>query len=357
MKERKSGLVPEWAPQEAIILAWPDELMDWRDNLEQAQECYAQIIDALLPRVGVILLVHELTSIPEHKLTEWRSHEGSHRLTVVNNFKLNDTWMRDVMPLFGVLDGQKVAYDYGFNGWGLKFASNHDNTAVRRLFFERKIFDSEVLYKNYLDVILEGGAIDVNARGDLLTTSSVLWQENRNPNFLIGRYESYFDERLGLTVHDLERPLPMEGDDTDGHIDTLARFVDDRTIVYNACGDEQDTHFANLKEMEEEIKALKSADGDSFRCVPLPIPSPLYDEEGERLPATYANFLITNGAVLLPTYNDEMDTVAQVILQELLPEHEIITIDCCALVQQHGSLHCITMQVPEGYISKEWLRR
>lgn len=356
MEERKCGFVPEWAPQEAVILAWPDHLMDWRDNLSHAQACYAQIIDALLHRVNVVLLVDELTDIPQEKLKAWQS-EYAHKLIVVDGFRLNDTWMRDVMPLFGVLEGHKVAYDYGFNGWGLKYASNHDNTATRRLFFERKLFSEEVLYKNYLDVILEGGAIEVNSRGDLLTTSSVLWQVNRNPNFLIGRYESYFDPRLQLNVHDLEEPLPMAGDDTDGHIDTLARFTDDATIVYNDTSDEADKHFASLQKLEAELTALRGSNGEPFRCVPLPIPAPIYDAEGQRLPATYANFLITNGAVLLPTYDDEMDAVAIVILRELFPEHEVIGIDCRALVEQHGSLHCITMQVPVGYLNKEWLKR
>lgn len=356
MNEIDNGLIPEWYRQEAVILAWPSEHMDWAYILDEVRACYTEIVEALLRYTNVVLLVGELTDLPKERIDAWQG--GSpHRVIVKSSFRLNDTWMRDVMPLFGRRKGKLVAYDYGFNGWGLKFASNLDNTAVRRLFFEESFFRPEVMYVNKLDTILEGGAIDVNSRGDLLTTGSVLWEKNRNPNFLIGRSMSYFSYDMGVNrVFELERVTPMLGDDTDGHIDTLARFVADDTIVYNATIDREEYHYQMLRELEEELREMMTMEGKPYKLVPLPIPQPMYDEEGYRLPATYANFLITNGAVLVPTYNDPSDEEALRILRETMPKYEVVGIDCTALVRQHGSLHCITMQVPEGYINPNELK-
>lgn len=357
IREIKDGLVPEWYPQDAVILAWPSATMDWEYILPKVTECYTEIIDRLLGYTNVVLLINEIVELPEDALRRWRTHP-LHKLIVKDNFPLNDTWMRDVMPLFGYKSGKMVAYDYGFNAWGLKFASNWDNTAVRRLFFEQQLFAVDVLHHNRLDTILEGGAVEVNGRGELLTTSSVLWEANRNPNFLIGRHESYFEPGMGVNlVHDLQQTEPMDGDDTDGHIDTIARFVNDDTILYNSTDDPTERHYEMLKRLESELQSLRTGDGRPYRLIPLPIPSPMYDEEGCRLPATYANFLITNGAVLVPIYNDSQDEVALSIIRDAMPGYEVIGIDCTALVQQHGSLHCITMQVPRGFIHYRELER
>ncbi len=348
-----NGLIPEWYPQDCVILAWPDASMDWASNLTEVRACYIQIIDNILEATDVLLLLDEPTSVPEDKVKVWQEHP-CHRVFFVPYFPLNDTWMRDVMPLFGIKDGVPVAYDYGFNAWGLKFAANFDNTAVRRLFFERSIFSPTIRHINRLDTILEGGAIDVNSRGEVLTTGCVLWEENRNPNYLIGRYDSYFSSDMGIRkVCELEHTVALPGDDTDGHIDTLARFVGDETILYCASNNTHDPLYPQLKAMEDELKALTSVEGKPYRCIPIPVPAPHFGIDGEQLPATYVNFLITNGLIIVPTYADENDDVALEIIRSVLPNYRVVGVDCTALIQQHGSLHCITMQVPKGFINPE----
>lgn len=349
---RRNGLIPEWSSVDAVILAWPDVLMDWVDYIDEVQECYIDIIDHLLEYSDVVLLIDDFQDVPMDCMNRWMSGDSGHSLIPFFDFSLNDTWMRDVMPLFGMQNGERVAYDFGFNGWGLKFASNRDNQAVRELFFERKLFDSSVRYINRLETILEGGAIDVNSRGELLTTDSVLREANRNPSYPEECQDLYFPEEMGVQrVFELEGITPMSGDDTDGHIDTLARWVDDETIVYCATKNPMDEQFKKLKQLEMELQKLRTSEGKKYRLIPLPIPSPIEDEMGEPLPATYANFLIVNGAVLVPIYDDPKDEEALRIIQEAMPEYEVVGIECSALVQQHGSLHCITMQVPKGFIN------
>ena len=349
---RKNGLIPEWSRVDAVILAWPDSTMDWGYIIDDVYECYIDIIDHLLEYSDVVLLIDDFQDVPMECMNRWASGELGHELIPIFDFSLNDTWMRDVMPLFGMQEGERVAYDFGFNGWGLKFASNRDNQAVRELFFERKLFDSSVRYINRLETILEGGAIDVNSRGELLTTDSVLREANRNPSYPKECQDLYFPEEMGVQrVFELEGITPMSGDDTDGHIDTLARWVDDETIVYCATKDTADDHYKRLKHLELELQKLRNNEGKPYRLVPLPIPSPMEDEMGDTLPATYANFLIVNGAVLVPIYSDPKDEEALRIIQEAMPKYEVVGIECSALVQQHGSLHCITMQVPKGFIN------
>lgn len=347
-----TGLIPEWHPQDAVLLAWPDETMDWSYILTEVRACYTQLITALLGATDVVLLMRDQReSLPAELQAMQSGESGKHRLKVVDDFQLNDTWMRDVMPLFGATNGQPVAYDFGFNGWGLKFASNLDNSATRRLFRERSLFSKEVRYINRLGTILEGGAIDINSRGELLTTACVLHEENRNPSYNQQSTAEYFYPDMGINkVHLLTTAEPLEGDDTDGHIDTLARFADDDTLLYCSCDNPQAPHYAMLKNMEQELQALTNIEGKPYRCIPLPLPAPIYDEEGQQLPATYANFLISNGTLFLPIYNDPNDSIASEIVRQALPQYRVVTIDCRALIQQHGSLHCITMQVPQGYL-------
>lgn len=356
LRKIEKGLIPEWHPVEAVILAWPREGMDWEYILEEVRRCYTVVIDTILKYTNVVLLVEERPSVPAQKLMEW---EGTtrHRVMLIEGMTLNDTWMRDVMPLFGVRDGAKVAYDWGFNGWGLKFAANHDNMACRTLFERGDVFHPEVQGRGHRDFILEGGAIDVNSRGEMLSTACVLEEPNRNPS----REPSYSDKvmsYMGVTKHHmLRRVSALLGDDTDGHIDTLARFADDDTIIYCYTADEASPNYLQTQALREDLQELRSTEGKPYTLIQLPLPAMSYDEEGTPLPATYANFLITNGAVIVPIYDDPMDEVALGIIREAMPTYEVVGVDCRALVQQHGSLHCITMQVPEGYIHPKRLER
>lgn len=350
LRKIDNGLVPEWYPQEAVILAWPEEGMDWEYILPEVRACYTEIIDNILRFTNVVLLAGMGGGIAPQLLKEWQ-HTREYKLILISDFPLNDTWMRDVMPLFGRKDGQRTAYDFGFNGWGLKFAANLDNRAVGRL-FHIGLFSDKTQGRGHRDFILEGGAIEVNSRGELLSTACVLQEPNRNPS----RHPDYNNTIMSymgvLKHHMLEGDLALAGDDTDGHIDTMARFVDDDTILY--CYSEEVPQTVQLR---SELERLTTIEGRPYSLIPLPLPKQAYDEEGYPLPATYANFLITNGAVLVPIYQDSMDKVALEIIQEAMPNYEVVGIDCRALVQQHGSLHCITMQMPKGYIDSNYFEK
>ena len=237
--------------------------------------------------------------------------------------------------------------DFTFNGWGLKFASDKDNQITRRA------VETEILkgrYINRLGFVLEGGSIESDGMGTLLTTSECLLSPNRNGQLNKVEIEEY----LRSTFH-LERVLWLDygylaGDDTDSHIDTLARFCSPDTIAYVQCRDVNDEHYEELHRMEEQLKTFRTLAGEPYRLLALPMADKI-EAEGERLPATYANFLIMNDAVLYPTYNQpENDMHAKEVMQMAFPKHEIEGVDCRALIKQHGSLHCVTMQYPIGVI-------
>jgi agmatine/peptidylarginine deiminase len=194
-----------------------------------------------------------------------------------------------------------------------------------------------------VDYVLEGGAIDSNGLGTILTTASCIFNENRNNDQHLGLLKKALSAEKIIVISNGH----LSGDDTDGHIDTLARFVDQKTIAYVQCLDKEDEHFDALLKMEGELERFSDQNKDGFHLIPLPLPKAIYEEK-KRLPATYANFLIINGAVLMPTYNDDNDDLAQAILQRAFPKHDIVPIDCSTLIRQGGSLHCVTMQFPKG---------
>ena len=235
-----------------------------------------------------------------------------------------------------------VLLDFTFNGWGGKFAAEKDNAVSRKL-HACGAFGTTPL--RTVDLVLEGGSIESDGQGTLLTTTECLLNPNRNPHLSKEQIEEQLKSELGVsTILWLEHGY-LAGDDTDAHIDTLARLCPDQTIVYVACDDPTDEHFAPLKAMERELEQFAG-----YRLLPLPWPGAKYDAEGHRLPATYANYLVINGAVLVPTYNDPADLQALEVVGKAFPDREIIGIDCSTLILQHGSLHCITMQIPEGVV-------
>jgi len=231
----------------------------------------------------------------------------------------------------------------------MKFAANHDNLITRNLYMAGIFGDFK--HKNCFDFILEGGSIESDGEGTILTTAECLLSYNRN-NLSDEDVEAKLKEYFGLKqVLWLEHGY-LAGDDTDSHVDTLARLCDRSTIAYVKCDDENDEHFLELKKMKKELRKFKTSDDRYFRLIPLPMADEVYFD-GERLPATYANFLIINGAVLVPTYNSPKDEIAKVQLQKAFPDREIVGIDCNALIKQHGSLHCVTMQFPK-YMEPEF---
>ncbi|GHT31767.1 hypothetical protein FACS189434_02120 [Bacteroidia bacterium] len=337
----KNTVLPaEWHKQSFVQLAFPHADTDWQPYLEEATECFRNIAREISLREELLITPPEIPS--------------------------NDTWVRDCGGITVFENGKPVILDFTFNGWGLKFAADKDNLITSKLFSppapqrgERLTHESLPpngnsplrgaggLYKDCRNFILEGGSIESDGKGTILTTEKCLLSENRN-YLSKAEIEEKLKEYLGA-----ERILwlangYLAGDDTDSHIDTLARFCPDDTIVYVKCEDENDEHFLELQAMEHELKAFRTLDGQPYRLLPLPMVDAVY-YDGERLPATYANFLIINGAVLYPTYRQpKNDERAKAVLEAAFPDREIVGIDCSVLIRQHGSLHCVTMQYPEN---------
>jgi agmatine deiminase len=258
----------------------------------------------------------------------------------------NDTWARDFGPITVLEDGRPLLLDFTFNGWGLKFPADRDNRVTRRL-AAAGAFAAPVCT---VGLALEGGSVESDGAGTILTTAECLLGPNRNPHLDRAAVEAALAAELGA-----ERFLWLEsgglaGDDTDAHVDTLARFVPDDAILYVACDDPADEHFETLGRMAEELRTFRTPSGRPYRLIPLPWPSPVFDDAGERLPATYANFLAVNGAVLVPTYRDAKDGEALEAVGRAFPGREVVGIDCRPLLLQHGSLHCVTMQLPKGVL-------
>lgn len=337
---------PEWYPQSAIQLTWPHNNTDWAYMIEEVTDCFVKIAVEILKRQQLIIIC------PNEELVRYELRDYKDLFNNLKTVELpsNDTWARDHSGISVFKDGKKQVYDFTFNGWGLKFASNHDNQITKGL-FSKEIFKSDIELVNKKDFALEGGALESDGKGTLLTTSECLLSPNRNSFLSKEGVEDYLKEAFGLNrILWLDHGY-LAGDDTDSHIDTLARFCDEHTIAYVKCEDKSDEHYEALLRMEEQLKGFVDYGGNPYRLIELPMAKAVHDEDNERLPATYANFLIMNNAVLLPFYNDiENDELAKEQLQKAFPTREIVGVDCSPLIRQHGSLHCITMQYPEGFI-------
>jgi agmatine/peptidylarginine deiminase len=324
-------------------MTYPHQGTDWQPYLDEVTLCYRAIINAV-SRYERIVIVCSASQEDTHVLN------GVSRSPITfANVCANDTWTRDHGPVSVFENKTRCVYDYTFNGWGLKFPSELDNRITRKL-FDGGVFAPDVQYRDMLGYVLEGGSIESDGQGTVLTTSQCLLAPNRN-DYCKSKRDIEFNvlSHLGVTrVLWLDHGY-LEGDDTDGHIDTLARFCDAGTIAYVQCNDRSDSHFASLELMEQQLRTFRTANGAPYNLIPLPMAEPVYFD-GQRLPATYANFLIINHAVLYPTYGSNLDTVAGERLQKAFPDRHIIGIDCRVLIRQHGSLHCITMQLPDGFL-------
>ncbi len=332
----------EWHPQSGVMITWPHADTDWFDILEEVTACYVAFSKEILKREKLLIVCPEEDEVVKHFTAEEQKN------LLISELKSNDTWSRDHGAISVFVNGKPTLFDFGFNGWGLKFAANYDNQITQRL-FQQEEFNPEVLYESKINFIFEGGSIESDGEGTLLTTSQCLLAPNRNQPMTQDEIEEYLKKSLGADRVLWLNHGYLAGDDTDSHIDTLARFCDRLTITYVKCDDETDEHFDELKRMEEELTSFKTSEGKPYRLIPLPMADAVY-YDGYRLPATYANFLIINGAVLIPTYASAKDETAKTQLQKAFPNHEIIGIDCRPLIKQHGSLHCVTMQFPEGFL-------
>ena len=331
-------LPAEWDDQQFVQLTWPHKNTDWADMLDEVNECFVNIAREIIKHEDLLIVCADTDEV-EQLLGD----ADLSRITFAE-MPTNDTWARDHGGITVLVDGKPVVYDFTFNGWGLKFAANHDNLITRQLYTAGIFGDSA--HKNCFDFVLEGGSIESNGEGTLLTTSECLLSDNRN-NLSEEDIEAKLIEYFGLKQVLWLNHGYLAGDDTDSHVDTLARLCDRSTIAYVKCDDVEDEHYDELKKMKKELRMFKTSDGRYFRLIPLPMADTIYLGE-ERLPATYANFLIINGAVLVPTYNSPKDELAIQQVQKAFPDREIVGIDCRALIKQHGSLHCVTMQYARG---------
>ncbi len=329
------------------MLTWPHAHSDWAPILAAVEPVFIAIAQAVALREKVLIACYDEDHRRHVAARLQTAGLAAHRL-LLHIADSNDTWARDHGPISVSCSGETRLLDFGFNGWGNKYPADLDNNVTRRL-HAAGAFGHTPLER--VDLILEGGSIEVDGSGSLLTTRRCLLAPTRNPGLSQTQLEQQLGERLGITrVLWLEHGY-LAGDDTDSHIDTLARYCDVNTIAYVQCEDPQDEHYAELKAMQSELQALRSISGEPYRLVALPWPRAKLDNDGARMPATYANFLIINDAVLVPTYNDPADVLALTRLSTCFPGREIIGIDCLPLIQQHGSLHCVTMQLPQGVLT------
>ncbi|WP_040516606.1 agmatine deiminase family protein [Gilvimarinus chinensis] len=337
-------LLPEWSPQAAVMLTWPHPDTDWVDILERVERVYVELSNIIVQRSHLLIVAPQII------------HSHIQRLLIAkgistSRYKLfacatNDTWARDHGPLT-VSDGKSTKLlNFVFNGWGGKFEASLDNQ-INTYLDGADVFSCAM---QSIDWVLEGGAIEIDSVGTLLVTSACLLNPNRNPGDDKKRVEQRLTEYLGARKINWLESGYLAGDDTDSHIDTLARLGPDGALVYVGCDAPDDEHYDELHQMEQQLQALTDANGKPYRLHRLPWPAPIFDSDGHRLPATYANFLILNDSVLVPTYSDEADTEALAVIGRAFPGYEIIGINCLPLIEQHGSLHCVTMQIPHGAI-------
>lgn len=325
-------------------MAWPHAATDWKSYLVQAQAVFASIVAAASRCARVILA----TSTPDATRAALRRTQAVMDRISLYSITTNDTWARDFGPIT-VLDGElPMLLDFRFNGWGGKFPADLDNGVSQGL-KAHGVFGRHPM--RTIRFVLEGGGIESDGRGTILTTVSCLANPNRNAH--LTRQEIEQSLRLFLGA---DRVLWLEhghlaGDDTDGHVDMLARFAPHDTLVYQSCDDPDYEHFESLAAMAGELAALRTPGGQPYRLLPLPWPSAQYAPTGARLPASYANFLVLNGAVLMPTYNDARDGMALDVIGHAFPGRKIVGLDCSTLILQHGSLHCVTMQFPKGVLA------
>lgn len=323
------------------MLTWPHADTDWAPLLAEAQAVYLEIARHITRRQKLVIACHDQEHLNHicGLLAEAGIAPDHLRLAIAPG---NDTWARDHGPLTVSKEVGPVLLDFHFNGWGGKYAAELDDRITSRL-ATAGCFGKTPLQP--VELVLEGGAVETDGQGTLLATESSVITDSRNPGVSRQEMEKRLTEQLGIQHFLWLRHGHLSGDDTDGHIDTLVRFCDPETIIHVTClpGDED---YAEAEAMRRELEAFRTADGRPYRLVPLPALQPHYDEEGRRLPATYANFLIINNAVLLPVYQDPADEGAIRVLAACFPGREIIPIDCRTLIRQNGSLHCITMQIP-----------
>ncbi len=337
-------LVAEWEPQNGVMLTWPHDKTDWASDLSQVEAVYLTIAIEIGTRENLLVVCADAAQRDDVRTALMDVGVPKTHLSMGVS-PSNDTWMRDYGPLSVESNGRPGLVKFEFNGWNNRYKAAKDNAMVPDL-VKRNLLNRSAMEYNFL--ILEGGSIESDGGGSIMATRRCLMESNRNAHMSEERLEESFAELLGCRRMLWLHSGGLAGDDTDGHVDMLARFCDKQTIAYQSCDEPDYEFYDELKTMEGELQAFETLDGVPYRLIPLPWPAAKNNQSGDRLPASYANFLIINGAVLVPTYEDSADQQALDALQEVFPDREIIPIPCLPIIQQFGSLHCLTMQVAEG---------
>lgn len=338
-------LPAEWETQAGVMLTWPHRHGDWGDRLETAHAAFGELAAAIARFEPLLITCYDESHLAQVQETLSARGVPLDRIS----FALcpsDDVWARDHGPITIYQEGAlPTLVDFTFNGWGGKFPAERDNQITRKLHAAGAFGRIDCRRINW---VLEGGSIESDGQGTILTTRACLLTDTRNPGLNERHVEMQLRDRLGAQrVLWLEHGA-LEGDDTDSHVDMLARFCNADTIAYTSCDDPQDPHYGELKAMEAELQAFRTLRGGSYRLLPLPWPRPAHAEDGHRLPLSYANFLIVNGGVIVPTYDDPADARALEVLREAFPGREVVGVAALPIIVQHGSLHCVTMQLPNG---------
>ncbi|MCK4442872.1 MAG: agmatine deiminase family protein [Sulfurovaceae bacterium] len=327
-------LPPEWHKQRAILMSFPHKNTDWADNLNSALTPFIRIAQAIAYKEPVYIICDNKDSI-------FDMFCSTTNMSFIE-IPTNDTWTRDYGYISIIEDDEVKLLNFKFDGWGGKFKASLDN-ALNQTLHKKGYLGTTPLES--IDFVLEGGSIDSDGEGTILATTNCLCNPNRNGGLSKNEVEQRLQKYLGV-----KRVLWLDygylvGDDTDSHIDTLARFVSRDTIVYVECLDKDDIHYSELQKMKEQLQTFKTIENRPYKLIPVPLPTAKFDKDNNRLPATYANFLITNRALIYPTYSVTEDKIAHNIFKELFPTKEIIPVECSRLIEQGGSLHCSTMQI------------
>ncbi len=338
-------LPAEWEPQDAILLAWPHERTPWREQLDDVVQLYEALVSVICDYADIVI------ALPEDEIVDVRARLAAMDIPLEYVYfypvNTNDTWVRSFGPVTVQTDAGMKLLNFDFNAWGEKSACDLDNNVTEAL---QKMDAFPAAEFETINFVLEGGAIETDGEGTLLATSSCLLNKNRNPHLSLEQIEQKLNCALGVRKINWLGSGGLVGDHTDGHIDLMVRICPNNTLVYTACDDETDEHYLELKKMEQELSMMTNADGQAYDLLPLPWPGAKYSDMDLRLPASYANFLIVNEAVLVPIYDSLSDEDALDVISQAFPGYEIFGIPCLSLIERGGSLHGITMQLPEGVL-------
>ena len=338
-------LTCEYEPQDAIIIVWPHAFSDWALNLDAIEKTYLEICRCVYRQQHLILVAHDHAHLLHTQRVLERAYINIENITFLI-IPTNDTWVRDYGPVYVSSDTQFVLLDFEFDAWGKKYAHALNNAFNSRLHEQLNANAGRQRVKQ----VIEAGNIEINRRGLLLCTNACFIRETGSLAIDFAQLEKHFSDWFGCSNTFWINNVQLIGDDTDGHIDTLARFCADDILVYSFIGNTHDANNAALCALATQLEVMKKQCGNQIDLVPLPLPDPIFSN-GRQLPACYTNFLITNKCILVPIFNDKQDTIALRLLDELFPTREVLAVQSNILIQQLGGLHCATMHIPEGIIS------